>query len=146
MTHIVYVNGFFFSDNWQHVVLIQKARPSFLKGRWTGVGGHVEEGEQAHTAMVREFQEETGLLVPAWTKFAVIHNAHYTMNMFFAQGDVDSVDTITDETVDVWAVEAVRRASPQGLAPNSRWLMEMALNMGRGNNSDATFFNITVSP
>lgn len=43
------------------VVLIQKQKPSFLKGKWNFPGGHIEVGETPVEAIVREFYEETGV-------------------------------------------------------------------------------------
>ena len=31
------------------------------KGKWIGIGGHIEEGESKEQALVREIKEETGL-------------------------------------------------------------------------------------
>ena len=33
------------------------------KGKWIGIGGHIEEGETKEQALVREIKEETGLNV-----------------------------------------------------------------------------------
>lgn len=44
------------------VVLIRRGKEP-LRGRWVIPGGTVELGETLHEALVREMQEETGLLV-----------------------------------------------------------------------------------
>ena len=44
------------------VVLIRRGKEP-LRGRWVIPGGTVELGETLHEAVVREMQEETGLLV-----------------------------------------------------------------------------------
>ena len=31
------------------------------KGKWIGIGGHIEEGETKEQALIREIKEETGL-------------------------------------------------------------------------------------
>ena len=33
------------------------------KGKWIGIGGHIEKGETKETALIREIKEETGLTV-----------------------------------------------------------------------------------
>ena len=38
-----------------------KKDKDFNKGKWIGVGGHVEQGETATECLIREVQEETGL-------------------------------------------------------------------------------------
>ena len=56
-----YVLGFAFSQNKQNVLLIKKNRPAWQAGKLNGVGGKIEEGETPAQAMVREFEEETGI-------------------------------------------------------------------------------------
>jgi len=56
-----YVVGFAFSGDLTRVLLVKKLHPEWQKGYWNGVGGHIEVNETPHEAMVREFQEETGL-------------------------------------------------------------------------------------
>ncbi|MEM6748063.1 MAG: NUDIX hydrolase [Pseudomonadota bacterium] len=45
----------------QEVLLIQRARPP-LKGHWSIPGGKVEYGESLYKAIVREVEEETGII------------------------------------------------------------------------------------
>src|SRR5262245_64890371 len=42
------------------VLLIERATGA-LKGRWSPPGGHIEPGERARAAAVREVREETGV-------------------------------------------------------------------------------------
>jgi ADP-ribose pyrophosphatase YjhB (NUDIX family) len=44
------------------ILLIQRGKPP-MDGLWTFPGGHVEPGEPARAAVLREVREETGLLV-----------------------------------------------------------------------------------
>ena len=44
---------------------MMKRRPAWQAGRWNGVGGKVEPGEDIHTAMHREAAEEIGVR-PIW--------------------------------------------------------------------------------
>ncbi len=59
-----YVAGFLFEPYMERVVLIQKEKPTWQKGRLNGVGGKMELGETPLQAMQREFREETGLDIP----------------------------------------------------------------------------------
>jgi 8-oxo-dGTP diphosphatase len=70
-----YVVGFAFAEDLRTVLLIRKNRPSWQTGRWNGVGGKVEPGEDYLSAMVREFREETGLDVPPdkWKHIVTYH-------------------------------------------------------------------------
>jgi 8-oxo-dGTP diphosphatase len=45
-------------------VLLGLKKSGFGAGKWVGLGGHIEEGEKAEAAAVREVQEESGLIVP----------------------------------------------------------------------------------
>lgn len=63
-----YVCGFLIcrtsQTNW--VALIRKARPSWQAGRLNGIGGSIEPGETALSAMRREFEEEAGVVIEDW--------------------------------------------------------------------------------
>ena len=57
----IYVCGF--AENNGNILFIKKNRgPDAVVGKLNGVGGKVEPEESAHDAMVREFQEEVGVL------------------------------------------------------------------------------------
>lgn len=43
-----------------------KKEHDFNKGKWIGVGGHLEEGESPEDCLVREVLEETGLTLHSW--------------------------------------------------------------------------------
>jgi 8-oxo-dGTP diphosphatase len=71
-----YVLGFAFDEAKLMVVLIEKQKPEWQKGKLNGVGGKVEPYDKnMHCAMVREFYEETGLLTKEdmWDNFANMH-------------------------------------------------------------------------
>lgn len=98
-----YVVGFAFNRDMTQVVLINKERPSWQKGLLNGVGGKVEPGESYIAAMVREFQEETGVHCSSWELFheeAFETGAHVT---FFytrlSDEQFAAVRTMTDEIV-----------------------------------------------
>lgn len=57
-----YVLGIAFSRNGEKIVLIQKNRPDWQKGKYNGIGGKIEPEDQSpNDAMIREFKEETGV-------------------------------------------------------------------------------------
>ncbi len=56
-----YTVGFMFDEVRDSVVLIEKNRPDWQKGLLNGVGGHINNNEQAREGMVREFLEEAGV-------------------------------------------------------------------------------------
>jgi len=60
-------------DDLQRQVLLGFKKTGFGAGRWVGLGGHVEDGEDPVDAAVREVAEESGLLV---TASGLAHLAH----------------------------------------------------------------------
>jgi len=72
-----------------HGLLVEQNRFLMVKqqkhGRtfWNFPGGHVEEGETAEQACIREFAEETGLVVRIQCFVGSIQNKHvYVVNKF----------------------------------------------------------------
>ncbi len=73
-------------------VFIQKRRPDDVwPGLWEFPGGVLEPGETPEQAMVREFREETGLLVRPAGKIAVVRSSYtryrITLHGYFCQAE-----------------------------------------------------------
>jgi 8-oxo-dGTP diphosphatase len=135
-----YVVGFLFDENYQKVVLIQKNKPDWQKGKLNGVGGKIEPGETSMDAMVREFEEETGLTTLVWENFASITGNGFVVHFFFGQVNEErfySVRSTTDEKVDIFKVAQIENLN---VIPNLRWLIPMALSMKYDN---AQSFEVT---
>lgn len=120
-----------------HVVLIQKERPTFQAGLLNGVGGKVEpqdriKGLQRHynRAMVREFQEETGVVTSPdeWRLFAVIQRGKNAVIYYlYTDGvEISEARTLTDEKI--FIVSAKDFDGRKQVKPDLRWLVPMALN------------------
>ena len=81
-----YSLGFIFDQARDHVLLIQKMRPAWQRGKLNGIGGKVEEGEAFLQAMIRECWEETGISTEArdleWQHFATLMGEDYHMEVF----------------------------------------------------------------
>ena len=89
-----YVIGFVFNNSKNRVLLIRKEKPEWMRGRWNGIGGKVEEDDQNPlSAMYRESNEETGhiynwqhritFVCPSGTVFvysAVVNTYHIPFN------------------------------------------------------------------
>lgn len=124
-----YVLGFLFSPEGDRVVLIRKSKPAWQKGRLNGVGGKVEPKEKFYQAMVREFSEETGLLVENWKPFGSMYSVDAGWEVILFAGSsiqVDEVKTATDEEVVVLPVsEAVQLTSKEAIS-NVSWLVASA--------------------
>jgi 8-oxo-dGTP diphosphatase len=122
-----YVAGFLFSGDREWVVLVEKIRPDWQRGRLNGVGGKIEASDASPVAaMVREFEEEAGLRVHGWEKFCEIQRLGDLTHFFrsFAEGPVGHVSGIEEEKVSAYPVSEVARLNTM---PNLRWLIPMAL-------------------
>lgn len=126
-----YVAGFMFSDKktlggvGEEVALILKKRPHWQAGKLNGIGGHIEPGESPLSAIVREFEEETGFTTSPtqWWPFAVLSGEDWDVHFFSTQGPLGELRTTTDEIVTVvpW-----RHVDPTVVIPNLSWLLPMA--------------------
>jgi len=94
-----YVVGFRIDRESQKVLLIEKQKPEWQKGLYNGIGGKVEAGESPAKAMVREFEEETGMLVEDWEHTVLLFGKKFSVSFFRSFGSVDEAKTTTDEKV-----------------------------------------------
>jgi 8-oxo-dGTP diphosphatase len=124
------VVGFLFDPTQTVVVLIEKNRPEWQKGRLNGPGGHIEPGETPEQAMAREFEEEVGLVGIDWMKFAVLHGEGWIVHFFTAlDGRAVVPNTGTDEQVVAVLVDDI--ATSRKVIPNVKWLVPLALDSYR---------------
>lgn len=120
-----YVAGFLFDH--ERVALIRKSRPQWQAGRLNGIGGHIEPGETAHAAMVREFEEEAGARIEQWDHFATV-DGEWGSVAFFRADVPDLLVTVTATTIDEGQIEIhdlVDFPRPDCL-PNLSWLIPLA--------------------
>lgn len=105
---VEYVAGFLFSECQKYVAMVRKNKPEWQKGKLNGIGGKIEAGETPHEAMVREFREETGILIPAWDNTAIINGNGWTV-YFFHQFDnnIWGTSTIEDEEIVIHHVDDI---------------------------------------
>jgi len=124
---VEYVAGFLFSADRKQVALVKKINPEWQRGRLNGVGGKIERSDASPTAaMVREFEEEAGLLVRGWEPFCRIENRGNLTHFFrsFAEGSVVHISGQEAETVSAHLVSSVAGLNTM---PNLGWLIPMAL-------------------
>jgi 8-oxo-dGTP diphosphatase len=118
-----YVVGFAFDRFENSVALILKARPDWQKGRFNGIGGHIEEGEMSDQAMSREWAEETQADDVDWTLFAHLKGTGF--EVFFFRGNTEFRDLeCYSEGEEIEIVESGRL--PENVISNLRWLIPMA--------------------
>lgn len=129
-----WVLGFCFSADRRNVVLIQKKRgpvPEHI-GRYNGIGGKIEPDDGGgYNAMVREFEEETGVRTqPAdWEYRMDLHVPNGRVNVFTAFSDeyVLAARTVTDEKVRSLRWREHTALYESFLVPNMSWIIPMVL-------------------
>lgn len=106
---INYVVGFVFDEYNKRVLLIKKNRPEWQVGKYNGVGGKVEDNETPYEAMVRECEEECGLLLYNWLLVDTFtDDIDYTVSFFTIQTpSIDKAYTKTDEIVEILNLEGL---------------------------------------
>jgi len=121
------VVGLAFSIEMTSLLLIRKQRPASQAGKLNGVGGKLEPGEEPIDAMVREFQEETGLVtLPSdWELFAVLTSPKWEVTFFRGCFDDSFLAQaagvqLTHEQVEYWDVNLLPE---QDTLCNLRWLV-----------------------
>lgn len=125
---IRYVLGFAFNSRME-VCLIQKRKPAWQAGKWNGVGGKIENGEAALTAMMREFKEETGVATQPehWRYFGAMLGDHWECQLFTGMLPQDSLPiTMTEEVVAMFGSDLFARVQ-QDCLPNVQALISVAL-------------------
>lgn len=123
-----YTLGFAFNEEGNKVVLIEKTKPDFLKGKWNGVGGKVEKIDIAPIdGMIREFWEETGVNILDWRNAFFIDNQenNYQMWVYYTFSDkVYECKTMTEERVQLIDVKHLDMLN---LSLNVQWFIQFAL-------------------
>lgn len=122
-----YVVGFAFNEPGNNVLLILKERPTWQKGKYNGIGGHVEEGENYNNAMVREFKEECGIETNEsdWVYYMKLSGDDWEVVFFYTTlKNGDDPQSTTDETVS-WV--SVYNLKIGYCISNLHWLIPMAL-------------------
>jgi 8-oxo-dGTP diphosphatase len=125
---IDYVCGLCFNEADTKLLLIQKKHgPENLLGKWNGVGGKVEPGEQPSAAMTREFQEETGVVTGnAWVPFLLLcRPGEWRVHFYHTHSNeaVNTARTTTDEVVGPFLLSDL----PVTLVLNLNWIIPMAM-------------------
>lgn len=125
----LYTVGFAFTEDAKHVVLIRKSKPVWQAGLLNGIGGHVEHGESSHAAQVREFAEETGLIIPTWEKFLVLTDCGHRWRLlchrvFLPVRTLQQAHTTSDEgEVSLFRMDVLR---PYMMLSNMAYHLPMA--------------------
>ena len=128
---VEYVCGFAFDavdHPFNRVLLIHKKRPDFQAGLLNGIGGKIKPGESAAQAMIREFEQETGMMLENWIYFCKLRVIdEWTVHFFFTQANINAAATKTDEEIEACYVTSI--LNRWDMMPDLRWLVPMALRM-----------------
>lgn len=122
-----FVAGFLFSDDREWVALVEKITPEWQRGYLNGIGGKIEPTDDSPAAaMVREFEEETGVEISAWDLFCEIKRRGDLTSFFrsFAQGPIEGISGREAEEIGAYPVSELAELNT---LPNLRWLIPLAL-------------------
>lgn len=112
-------------------MLIEKKRPTKLAGMWNAIGGHVEDGESPGVTQRREFEEEAGIVIKDWTKYATLELPRKAYIWFFyalAPWNVfESAKQMTDEKVASFSTTVLHAQHYCRCVPNLQYLIPMAM-------------------
>ncbi len=132
---LTYVAGFAFDESLKTVVLIEKQKPDWQKGKLNGVGGKVEGTDTSiEHAMEREFEEETSVKVDRsrWKKFATLNCNTWRVKFLatkLTDTELNSIKTTTDEPVWLRHLENLQHVDMRSaMISNIPWLTQMAYN------------------
>ena len=127
-----YVLGYAFNKDLDKVILINKNRPEWMAGKLNGVGGKIESGEEAIDAMVREFEEETGIATKAndWMVVTTLYKSlEFHISVFTTVTDkIFEGTSTTDEFISIYSVQDIHLLGRRNaLIYNVPWQIEMSL-------------------
>ncbi len=119
-----YVLGFVFNKEHDKVLLVQKNKPEWMKGRWNGIGGKIEAGESSMDAMQREGHEETHFRF-LWCKGGVFICPGGTVFVFYAYYNALEIpfQQVEGEPLMVFPIDAL----PADIMRNLRYLIPLCL-------------------
>jgi 8-oxo-dGTP diphosphatase len=118
-----YVVGFAFNRFETALALILKARPDWQKGKFNGIGGHIEQDESPKDAMDREWQEETQSDAIDWTLFVHLVGKDYEVFFFRGNTELKEIECYS-EGEEIEIVDSDRL--PENIISNLHWLIPMA--------------------
>jgi 8-oxo-dGTP diphosphatase len=130
MTH--YCLGFMFNLARTQVCLIEKTHPEWQAGLLNGVGGKLNNNEDSGEAMIREFNEETGVYHDKWDYKITMrdHNHVWQVDVFIAFTDkIYNVKTIEQEKV---FIIDLNEWQTYNHITNLSWLIPLCLDQNDG--------------
>ena len=129
---IRYVVGFMFDPKKYGVLLIQKQKPDWQRGKLNGIGGKIEPGEKPLDAMAREFKEEVGIEHSDWKYVITMSGDGWSVDVFSAISN--DVHNFKQKEKEVPLYIGIHELDDFNLISNLYWLIPMCLdnNDGKG--------------
>lgn len=134
---IEYVNGFLFDRDRIAVVLVHKKKPAWQAGYWNAVGGKKEPGETWLDAIIREFEEETGVHITEWEHTITLWGPpgpslpEWELRFFRAfSTKAHRVRTVEEETIKLIPLTRLGHVgfvSHKKIIPNLGWAIPLSL-------------------
>lgn len=131
---IRYCLGFLFNEKRNHVLLMEKKRPEWQRGKLNGIGGKLLTDELPYQAMRREFLEETGVEGLEFKEICILQ--HKLLRPHPEITVISKVWVFAAYSDEIWNCttqtdEILRQVSIKGLPsrciPNLHWLIPMCL-------------------
>lgn len=124
---ILYTCGFAFNPGLTQVALILKNKPEWQAGCLNGIGGKIDHkiDKDIYQAMSREFEEETGVIIPGneWLLFCTYDGGTYIVFFFTTiTPKIYDVKTMEEEQVALYNTDPL----PDNILHNLNWLIPMA--------------------
>lgn len=85
-----------------YLMLLRNKKPDDINaGKWIGVGGKIQDGESIEECLVREVEEETGIVLRDYRKHGLVYfrygdDVHETMHLFTAHLPDDAPAELPD--------------------------------------------------
>lgn len=117
------VCGFMFSNDFSEVLLINKEKPDWQKGKLNGIGGKVEKDELAIQTMTREFQEETGIVNNDWIYICALSGQNWFVHFYAGIGDIYKAKQMEIEIPKIVHVNSL----PNNIISNLKWLIPLGI-------------------
>lgn len=119
--------GFLFSPDFSQVLLIEKIKPTAHAGLLNGLGGKFEKGETAKECIVREVEEETGLVTAQqnWIVIGDLIMTGWHVEVFTSvyESEIPTLQNSGDEKIGWYPVDNL----PDNVITNLTWLIPMCV-------------------
>ena len=145
---IQYVAGLMFSPDLDHVVLIEKQKPDWQKGKYNAIGGKIEKGETPIRAMVREFEEEAFIRTKTsdWKSICAFGTKDYQVTFFYCTNkNWRSCSSRTEEQVFLLPVNDVHTIRNK-MIDNLNWLIPMCVDIATRYSGEIRTTGISLAP